>query len=240
MERNFTSSEQKRQNPTVAVEKWTDNAHSVQAQPDFKLPFLEQHFHWLHRLKSDLSLPERPRALVQTPVSMSQLEMLEAELNNQGLLSKSRGFSAFLHQRALHETGIWRWRAKRFNLPLDLDSFAIDLPRYIAERAAAITAETDDRRDGGGKTGFLGSPGAAALIAELRYLDSFAAYVYGAFDKPKNRYQRGLNLVLRVLSSRHEQSERQEKRLLILPLTRRTFFNCLREIRSAQPKPPSL
>ncbi|MFN8389278.1 MAG: hypothetical protein U0136_03205 [Bdellovibrionota bacterium] len=165
-------------------------------------------------------LPDR----LGSPIDLDQLEMLEAELRNQGILPlESEGITT-LTQHAVHTASILRWRARRAGAWADNLQFTVRLPEYLLSRADELlsTIRSAHAADPGeaellvyrARTwGKANTPG-QRLYAELDYLERFASYLIGEYDKSANRYQQGLNLILRVVS-------RQKLRALSQPKRRR-------------------
>lgn len=162
-----------------------------------------------------------------------QLEMLEAELNNQGLLSRSIRTNYSLSQHIQYEANVWKWRAERVGFEGSRLHFCVDLPTYIISRAEELLSSAEQKSDAG-ESSLRASAwqkrfeSQDALSSELRYLESFAAFLNGAHDNPQNGYQRGLNLVLRVICS--SRSSVDEKFEISLPINKSAFFSQLKEI----------
>ncbi|MCB0325064.1 MAG: hypothetical protein KDD69_15880 [Bdellovibrionales bacterium] len=167
------------------------------------------------------------------PVELKQLEMLEAELTNQGILPRLRAGVLSLAQHVAQETGVWCWRAERCGVESNSLQFDVEIPRYIIARAGELLAPLSLDTPGPvePQTGVWrrAAEAPAVAIAELSYLDRFAAYLLGAFYDPANRYQRGLNLVLHVLVGAARAEEEQSSLLcLTLPLSKQAFFHQLK------------
>ncbi len=165
-----------------------------------------------------------------------QLEMLEAELNNQGLLSRSIRTNYSLSQHIQYEANVWKWRAERVGFEGSKLHFCVDLPKYLISRAEELVASAE-QKSGSADTALRASAwqkrfeSQDALSSELRYLESFAAFLNGAHDNPENAYQRGLNLVLRVICS--SKSVVDETLEISLPIHKSAFFAQLKEIENA-------
>jgi hypothetical protein len=162
---------------------------------------------------------------ISSPMEIEQLEMLEAELRNQGILPGETEGSGTLSQHALHTASILRWRARRAGIRGNGLHFSVDLPQYLLTRAAELDEQlrrqndSTERQDLGLFVHRSGSwakahPALPHLFAELDYLERFAAYLLGAFDESRNTYQQGLNLILRVLARKRSMNMTQTERKL--------------------------
>jgi len=186
------------------------------------------------------------------PLEIEDLEMLEAELENQGILPVLPSSCCSLSQLAYHEGNTWRWLARRTGYEGLEFKIYISVPEYIISRLHEVaphiekfgSASNDnpllfERRTIRHKT--IGPQ--ESLLAELSYLDRFALYLMGGFEATSNRYQQGLNVVLKVLAARARrvaettitaEQHRSEPIALCLPLSRPEFFRLLKT--SARPR----
>ncbi|OVE80348.1 hypothetical protein BVY02_00425 [bacterium J17] len=181
-----------------------------------------------------------------SPLSIEQLEMLEAELSNQGILPKLTENSCSLVQCAVHDSSVWRWRAQRFTVDTPKIDFLVNVPLYTLWRAQELSQilliDVPGKSENPAKVlkshsnnWRLRTEDRNALILELEYLESFAGYLIGQFDEVSNRFQKGLNLILKVLSSSSLPlsvgSIKKEKNILIvsLPTERHEFFETLKK-----------
>lgn len=252
MERNFTNGVQKEAKSTLEVGKNvlledTTDCHTEVCRKTVWEEARGRGLEHLVELKSCLDGDSPPSQIFYRsarPLGFEQLEMLEAELVNQGILVRSKDYCCGLAQHVLHEANIWRWRAQRFGVEGSNLVFNIDLPAYVVYRAEELMCvqhesmfETNlagqlHRNDSWwGSLETLGS-----VIAEIHYLNRFAAYLLGVFDEAANGYQRGLNLVLKVLSREIEQeleveADKSDKLMITLPHSKREFFSRLKEFR---------
>ena len=190
-------------------------------------------------------LPKRFSA----PMALDQLEMLEAELRNQGILSGAQDVTTLL-QSALHTASILRWRARRAGISGDSVQFSVRVPQYVLTRAEEIETELRDLTDtsSGGRellamrsaTWGKGIDSRSRLLNDLLYLEQFAAYLIGRFETHESRYHRGLNLLLKIVSSRSESPENaaqpgeqtekllEGKKGIALPIGHREFLDELK------------
>ena len=175
-----------------------------------------------------------------TLLELEQLEMLEAELRNQGILPSPDAPAIGLSQHALHSASILRWRARRAGVAGDTLNFRIDVPRYVLSRAKEIGEElaSAGRDNIGSGTELLlrrsaswgkGLESPSRLLGELEYLEAFSAYLLGHFDATTNRYQRGLNVVLRILAGKSKGVEPEAK--IVLPMEVKDFLEAVRPFR---------
>ena len=182
-------------------------------------------------------LPKRFAA----PMALDQLEMLEAELRNQGILSSAQDVTTLL-QSALHTASILRWRARRAGISGDSVQFSVRVPQYILNRAEEIESELRDLSDTstGGRelltmrsaTWGKGIDSRSRLMNDMIYLEQFAGYLLGRFEKDESRYHRGLNLLLKILTSKTDAAEdtsaHAESAGISLPIGHREFLDELK------------
>jgi len=173
---------------------------------------------------------------LQVPLEFSQVEMLEAELKNQGILPNGSGRGYSLTQIGSQESSLWCWRAERYGGKGKTLAFTMLLPEFVVSRAAELIVSADSGESS------RQSPSASmhrkkiesptSMREELNFLERFAAYLCGAYDHAENRYQRGLNLVLQVLSCsmlRQSQAEESLDTLhFCLPITKAEFLTTLK------------
>ena len=160
-----------------------------------ELPKLEQ------KLKSGL-MPE----ILEAPISANQFQMLEAELVNQGLLRISSDLSTLISQQAAKDTSLWRWRILRINPKIENTQILIDVPRFILDKAKQILEIEKRKREGhflkhiSTKEDFQSAPiFSRTQLSNIYYLESFAAFINGAFEEVQSKYEKGLNVVLKAL-----------------------------------------
>jgi hypothetical protein len=195
-----------------------------------------------HNMSASEHKPQLLRRLSQS-LNLDQLEMLEAELINQGILLNLRSAGYTLAQQVAHEASVWRWRALRFGIEGSALSFQVILPHYLTQRAEelarALCVGVAQPEDSPGNLRLPGTvvPTADSCIpsaTELQYLDRFAAYLNGEFESASNRYQRGLNVVLRAISTPARQEPQSATTpaavvlILALPLTMKDFVRGLK------------
>lgn len=165
-----------------------------------------------------------------------QLEMLEAELTNQGILASSSEHPFSLVRQALHETDVWRWRARRLGFDAKQLRFLLCLPHYVVFYAEQLLNDLESASEG---TSRIGSQSwhhrydkQSGVLHELKYLERCAAYLCGAFENTEDRYQRGLNLVLKAICLGSRQATTDDEQGLLtmtLPLRKQDFYAALRE-----------
>ncbi len=191
----------------------------------------------LFLLEKSISGPnsEMSRVLSQftAPLTAEQLEMLEAELIHQGVLPNLTDRSIRLGHTLSHEINLLRWYARRSGLAGSEISFVVDLPRYILSRASVLA----EFRECGERESNWRLNSSLSEHDEFAYLERFAAFLLADRDGGKNRYQKGLNLILRVLarserSLNAKRSTPEETHSLVLPMQRRELLKILRERRS--------
>lgn len=167
-------------------------------------------------------------AHLNKPIGIEQFEMLEAELQNQGILSRIDPDIPCLASLANQEATFWRWRAQRYCASRVNVSFEVDVPRYIVQRSLEVLAALDEfGLSEEGSTWKFSFRSKKSLLQELRYLESFASYINGAYDRSTNRYQRGCNLILQVLA--HAPQWRGQSTVVVtLPVTKDEFINSIK------------
>lgn len=183
------------------------------------------------------SLSDEPGLRRYSELNLEQLEMLEAELANQGLVPRSVSESFSIAQHAVHSAAILRWRAARAGYTTQLFDFRIDLPRYILTRAEEIAAQLDApprdedllarRTDSWGRE----RESRTQLLKQLEYLSALAEYLIADHGEAStNRYHRGLSVVLRALSTQTNSTnaELREGLEVTLPIAVSAFLQLLR------------
>lgn len=158
-----------------------------------------------------------PHSLSIEPLSVEALEMLEAELINQGILSIS---ADSLSKRARREISLLLWNAKRQNATSDTITFKIDLKAFILFEVLKLC--TNDNVNYSSLHSIK-----QKLKNELSYLEQFASYLNGAYEIPKSGYEKGLNLVLRaILKVDHQVKEETSQASLCctLPSSKHDFM----------------
>ena len=163
---------------------------------------------------------------VRRPLTLDDLEMLEAELVNQGVMipvANSDGVGVFsVSQRAAFEIASLRWRARRVS-PNKQSRFVVDVPRYLLNWATELL-QTKTYKQVSSQSRMRGAsaeikpllPGFNEIIsidderttqAQLRYLELFAQYIIGIEENtPSASRDRGLEVVLKTLSDPIAQS----------------------------------
>lgn len=237
-------------NITADVHKSDDldaSAHSALLELDAPQRILVLRTQGLHHLAklAERQLEGRYETNVlrrlQVPLEFSQVEMLEAELKNQGILPRNSSHKYSLTQIGSQQSSMWRWRAERYGGKGRTLSFTINLPEFVIYRAEQLLQDSEvaetSAPSGSSASVYGGKIDCkTSRKDELNYLERFAAYLCGAYDHAENRYQRGLNLVLQVLScsaSRSLETEREEGQLnFCLPLEKKEFLRKLKSTKS--------
>ncbi len=194
----------------------------------------------LLRLEENLTT-ESGRELIRMHLShaldFTSFEMLEAELQNQGILNNVSTLSCPLAHQAEHEGNFWRWRALRFGAYSRTFHFLVDVPRYIVWRAHELMEILSlQGADSIGKSGEglinraafsrLHAEPRVTIQEELRYLDAFASYLNGAYDNSENKFQKGLNLLLKTLTNPRRVPANAIR--VTMPVTREEFFSLVK------------
>lgn len=193
---------------------------------------------------------------LQNPISVSQLEMLEAELQNQGILPARKDRTKLLSQFANYEIDLWRWRARRVgSQSIDLQ-FAIDTPRYVVHCALNLLKRYEQTIDQAGGENSIADAASGVMAAasglieinnswiihissdtnlpaNLLYLERIATYVLGGYGRALNRFQRGLNVVLRALGSPKTAGDSLHTVRLVMPFSRPDFFRTLKSVKDS-------
>ena len=189
------------------------------------LPHLGQLFEALEN--SEGKSPRFPR-----PLGTDEIEMIEAELRNQGIITSGPKKELLLSERLAREAALWKWRARSAS-PKQL-RFLVDVPCYIAHFALELSEQSElklGEGSGEDKNGpKLLNPLESQVIeskAGLEYLNEFASYVNGTYDKHSNRFEQGLNVVLRALSRGNIGHSKQDSTTteIILPVSKKKFFS---------------
>ena len=157
-------------------------------------------------------------------LTFEELEMLEAELTNQSIVNPNPERTVTLAQFALLEMNTLRWRALRSGCDSNLLAFRIDLTRYLSRMALGLIHPTTPQEQA--LFWRAGLTGQDRVDAELAYLENFASFLNGGFENAENRYQQGLNVVLRVLSSSQPAADDPS---IILPIPLTEFLSAIRE-----------
>lgn len=168
-----------------------------------------------------------PRSRYPKPLDIEQLEMLEAELQNQNILPKLSDSCLSLAQHALHEKNIWRWCARRYGFNSLNIRFVIDIAKYIircGEEILSISTDEVEVTLHGPTSEYRKS------VEQIQYLDTFADYLTGSMENNQNRYQRGLNLLLKTLAYSPPFQKTPPHLVVCLPIEKKDFLKLLREI----------
>ena len=173
---------------------------------------------------------------VLQPISLEGLEMLEAELLNQQILIQRDASFQTLSQQLNHEVSVWSWRAVRLGMHSKEMFFEVNLPNYILSKAAELLSVSKRSSESLLAARELQTPGSnsSLVLFRLQYLELFAAYLIGKYEKASSRYQRGLNLVLKTLCHRTAVLREQEAKNLCrvqLPTTLRSFMAHLKNFK---------
>jgi hypothetical protein len=150
---------------------------------------------------------------VSHPLSIEELEMLEAELINQGILTPDVDA---LSKRVRREISLLLWNAKRTGASTGEINFKIDLMSFIVFEVNKLCP---DELCSHHNT----HPLRQKMKNELRYLDQFASYLTGAFEEPRSGYEKGLNVVLKAIMKTHE-TEKTHTPDIIMPISKQEFM----------------
>jgi len=202
---------------------------------------LETQFHFLdQQLKQPINRNTILRSLDKT-LSLDQFEMLEAELQNQGILQLPSDINHSMAQHCNVQIQLLRWHAKRFGWKRSSLDIRIDIPRWALSEARELSHElrgyiylNSSGRNDDSLTVEQLLPLSINLddwqsrVAKAKYLTQFICYLNGAFLDTRNRFQRGLNVVLGTLS-RTARGIRSgsETPLVSLPVTKKSLFQQL-------------
>jgi len=171
----------------------------------------------LNNLYSLLYNPQsRRRSAVARPLSVEELEMLEAELKNQGIInSRVDTYSDTLSQFARHRIGMLVWLARRTEISNEQIDFKIDLLEFIKSLIREKYQEC------------VSLNLSKYSYDEIQYLEQFASYLNGEYSEPINKYEQGLNLVLRAITvTKSKYSENSLK--CTLPISKVDFLKLLK------------
>jgi len=178
-------------------------------------------------------------------LNLSQLEMFESELINQGFLTNkvsrpAEGASAHssapsrISQRAALEVAYLKWRSQRMAKDTHLD-FVVDVPKYLLHWAAELVTRAQPGESFRSLSNSQWAcdqtiPGLAS--AQLEYLDQFAAYLLGVSDRAPGRrggrFSLGLELILKKLASPSALVQLESR--IILPLRESEFTELQRAL----------
>jgi len=167
----------------------------------------------------------------EEPISLESLEMIEAELLNQGLLPDLGSEAHFLSKQASLEASYWLWRTRRHGVRDSEILFQVDLRAYLLRLVVEYTESFafKTRRSSPAIRQFtpwtVDESDSMEALEKLRYLNAFASILMSR-HKPRaeNRYQRGLDLLLELLAKSAKPSGVKK---LCLPLSRRDFLSFL-------------
>ena len=205
-----------------------------------------------------LSLPKQLYELRE--IDIDSLEMIEAELVNQGILPRTSGQQFSIAQHAMHLISILRWRAVRSGAKnTDQIEFRINVPEYILSRhrelcsnlelPSSLTTGSETSTDSG-QTGSANLNGELLIrrteswgqrkdshkqiLEQLEYLLRFASYLTGDLDYTSTRYERGLALVLRAVTTETTRAaqallQSQPTKFVTLPISVQEFLMVLRQ-----------
>lgn len=182
------------------------------------------------------SYPSKAAENLAQGLPLEDLEMLEAELVNQGILNVSPQCAFSLVRQGMHEINLWRWRAKRIGFDPNRLEFEMSVPHYIIYHSEQLLADLQLAENGASRIGgqswrYRGSR-KTMLMEELRYLDRYAAYLCGEFESTQDRYQQGLNLVLKAIclgARQRRESPAGDALMICLPIGKTDFYQSIRE-----------
>lgn len=214
--------------------------------------------------------------LLRHPLEINSLEMLEAELANQGITSLrpqkttvvseesslwTRAQSCTsLAQRATLESTVWRWRARRLGMNAKKLRFRVDIRLFLLSWAAELEEALENSHSTDNRVVFIRKPQLSSngtddlhqVRQKLIYLDEIAAFLNGDVRRRAHPFDRGLDVILKVLSVPGKSSspghssiepvytqdgpeDASSELVLTLPLSRGGFFQAVRAFTSNDP-----
>ena len=219
-----------------------ESAPSVDALPELEefSPELSAVIRAFRGERAPINCPKHPQ-----PVSVSSLEMLEAELANQMIVPTLGEHTPSIAQAAAFEANLLQWRARRFGISGTQIQFQIDLGRYVGYLAVELIQLHREMKLSPAHLlrGHLSSkrlswraifPSDEIVRSTLQYLDRFAKYLLADDETAEGRFQRGLNLVLKVLADGDSESRATAREALgntthvVLPVITRDYLTRLR------------
>jgi hypothetical protein len=159
------------------------------------------------------------RSPVCRTLHVEELEMLEAELINQGILIPNVDT---LSKRARHEISLLLWYGKKVNISSELFDFRISINNFIKHEIEKNCLPDFE------STNSSMMQMRQKSRNELDYLEQFAGYLNGEFENPKSRYEKGLNVVLKAITKTSAPIP-SDKIQCTLPLTRQEFISLVQE-----------
>lgn len=187
---------------------------------------------------------------LKEPLAIENLDLLEAELNNQGIVPVP---AVTLTQQATRDASYLRWKLRCRGVQQEF-RFLVDIARYLNSWAEKIKIQLASFSESSLLSGLEFADSAElgdqqSALAQLYYLDSLAAYVIGRFSGQKHSLNHGLNLLLRHLAHKDLASTKGTKPpslasqlsfpTAVLPLDRKHFELLVRQQRSAEKRPRS-
>lgn len=207
--------------------------------------------------------------LLRHPLEINSLEMLEAELANQGITSlrpqkttiisgddslwtRAKSCTS-LAQRATLESTVWRWRARRLGMNAKRLRFRVDIRLFLLTWAAELEEALENSHSTDSRVVFIRKPQLSSsgtddlqqVRQKLVYLDEIAAFLNGDVRRRAHPFDRGLDVILKVLSVPGKSSspghssiepvytldgpnDASSELVLTLPLSRGGFFQAVK------------
>jgi hypothetical protein len=129
------------------------------------------------------------------PLSLVRLEMFEAELCNQNILPPMSELSWSLAKHCYLEANKYHWHARRFGYKSGRLRVLIDVPSYVIHKSEQLIYSYNRHLNDN-----LYAYDFSLALAMCQCFERYAYYLNGAYKKSTNRFQSGLNLILRTLS----------------------------------------
>lgn len=166
------------------------------------------------------------------PLSPAGIEMLEAELQNQGVLPNTAGDILPLSYRIGHQVSFMRWKARSHGLYSPNTLFAVDLPNYLIQVGAGLLSH-DSKSEVTSMPLRLSCHDLRFNIVELHYLNSLAAFLVRPQESRSNKFSKGLDLVIYSIL-RSELVDANDPNVVVLPVTIFEYLASLRQPSSTE------
>jgi hypothetical protein len=158
------------------------------------------------------------------PLTLDELEMLEAELQNQNIIPTLDDSHITLSQSAAATINLMRWKAQRYGINPANFNFRINLQEFIIS-AAQLTLNNQKL-----------SPTLPTDSEFIDYLECFAEYLIAEHHTSASfpnmtSFQKGMHLVIKILNRSNIPSTLQSTREIVLPISRNRFLEELRKVK---------
>lgn len=173
-------------------------------------------------------------------ITPSSLEMLEAELQNQSILPKSSERILHVAYRACHEINYLRWRARGSGLNATGIRFVIDLARYIIHCSMTHCSISDFSNNTIDTINHepsiplrLSKYDTRYDIQTMEYFESFAGYLTGKYTRDTNKYNKGLNTLLTMMTHRQKDTDFNKQadtatHTITLPISKADYMEAIK------------